>query len=156
MNVVNISSAFFLQSAGGCGKTFNFNLLLAYVRSQGYIALAMATSGMACLLLYGGTTAHSLMGIPTAIGGYSSISKQSERAAIVREAHLIIWDEAPMAHKDAFRVVDELLRDLMDEPTIPFGRKLFVASRDWRQILPVVRRGNRAAIMNATWKRSYL
>ena len=156
MNVVSISRAFFLQSAGGCGKTFVLNLLVAYVRSQGYIALAMATSGIASLLLDGGTTAHSRMGIPTAFGGYSSISKQSERAAIIREANIIIWDEAPMAHKDALRVVDELLRDLMDEPTIPFGGKLFVASGDWRQILPVVKRGNRAAIINATWKRSYL
>ena len=33
MNVVHISRALFLQSAGGCGKTFVLNLLLAYVRS---------------------------------------------------------------------------------------------------------------------------
>ena len=31
-----------------------------------------------------------------------------------------------------------------------------MASGDWRQILPVVRCGNRAAIINATWKDSYL
>ena len=110
MNVVNISRTFFLQSAGGCGKIFVLNLLLPYVRSQGHIALAMATSGSASLLLDRGTTAHSRMGIPTAIGGYSGTSKQSERAAIIREANSIISDEAPMAHKDALRVVDELLR----------------------------------------------
>ena len=119
---------FFYKVPEDCGKTFVLNLLVAYVRSQSYIALAMATSGIASLLLHGGTTAHSRMGIPTAIGGYSSIFKQSECAAIIREANIIIWDEAPMAHKDTLRVVDELLRDLRDEPTIPFGGKLFVAS----------------------------
>lgn len=53
------ASCFYLGSFGGAGKTFIINLMLARVRSQGRIALAMASSGIAALLLDGGTTAYS-------------------------------------------------------------------------------------------------
>jgi len=34
-------------------------------------------------------------------------------ATLVRKADLIIWDEALMMHRQAFEVVDQILRDLM-------------------------------------------
>jgi hypothetical protein len=34
-------------------------------------------------------------------------------AELVRKADLIIWDEAPMMHRQAFEVVDRTLHDLM-------------------------------------------
>ncbi len=34
-------------------------------------------------------------------------------AELVRKAHLIIWDEAPMMHCQAFKAIDYTLRDLM-------------------------------------------
>ena len=40
------ASCFYLGSFGGAGKTFLINLLLAKVRSEGKIALAMASSGI--------------------------------------------------------------------------------------------------------------
>ena len=46
--------AFFIDGPGGIGKTFLYNTMLAKVRSQGQIALAMASSGIAALLLQGG------------------------------------------------------------------------------------------------------
>ena len=66
-----------------------------------------------------------------------------------------------MANKDNFGVVDELLRDIMKDvdetlESVPFGGKVFIASGDWRQILPVVRRGTRASIIGSCLKRSYL
>ncbi|KAL0021665.1 hypothetical protein WJX77_008631 [Trebouxia sp. C0004] len=50
---------FFVDGRGGTGKTFLYRLLLSHVRSQGKIALAVASSGLAALLLPGGRTAHS-------------------------------------------------------------------------------------------------
>ena len=50
---------FFLEGFGGTGKTFLINLILAKVYSDGGIALATASSGIAATLLDGGTTAHS-------------------------------------------------------------------------------------------------
>ena len=55
---------FFVDGPGGTGKTFLINLLLAKVRSEGRIALAVASSGIAALLLDGGRIAHSRFKIP--------------------------------------------------------------------------------------------
>ncbi|PKY39564.1 hypothetical protein RhiirA4_312692, partial [Rhizophagus irregularis] len=49
---------FFVDGPGGTGKTFLYNTLLASVRSHGKIALAVASSGVAALLISGGRTAH--------------------------------------------------------------------------------------------------
>ena len=53
----------FLHSAGGCGKTFVSNTIAAAVHVQGKIALCIASSGIAALLLDGGHTAHSTFNI---------------------------------------------------------------------------------------------
>ena len=50
--------AFFVDGPGGTGKTFLYNTLLAKVRSQAHIPLAMASSDIAALLLTGGRTVH--------------------------------------------------------------------------------------------------
>ena len=52
-------SIVFLDAPGGTGKTFLLNLLLAKIRLQGDIAIAVASSGIAATLLSGGKTAHS-------------------------------------------------------------------------------------------------
>jgi hypothetical protein len=51
---------FFLQGPGGTGKAFVDNYLLAKVRLEGMIALAVASSGIAALLLLGGNCAQQL------------------------------------------------------------------------------------------------
>jgi predicted ATPase len=51
---------FFIDGPGGTGKTFVENLILAKVRSTASsIALSVASSGIAAILLDGGRTAHS-------------------------------------------------------------------------------------------------
>ena len=50
---------FFVDGPAGTGKSFVYNLLLAYVRAQENIALALASCGLAALVLKGGRTAHS-------------------------------------------------------------------------------------------------
>jgi hypothetical protein len=49
---------FFVDGLGGAGKTFLYGCLLSKVRSTGDIALSMASSGIAALLLEGGCRAH--------------------------------------------------------------------------------------------------
>ena len=46
----------FFDAPGGTGKTFLINLILAKLRSEGNIALATASSGIAATLLTGGRT----------------------------------------------------------------------------------------------------
>ncbi|XP_026467790.1 uncharacterized protein LOC113371378 [Ctenocephalides felis] len=52
---------FFLDAPGGTGKTFLLSLLLAKIRSQNNVALALASSGIAATLLEVGRTAHSAL-----------------------------------------------------------------------------------------------
>ncbi|MCE8476213.1 hypothetical protein J9A00_00045, partial [Bacteroides thetaiotaomicron] len=59
------NNLFFLDASGGTGKTFLINLLLATIRKDGNIAIAVASSGIAAtLILEGGRTAHSALKLP--------------------------------------------------------------------------------------------
>jgi hypothetical protein len=106
---------FFVYGSGGISKTFVWTTLLSRLRGQGKIMLAVASSGIASLLLLGDRTAHSRFKIPIDLHDESTCNttQQMKVAELVRKADLIIWDEAPMMHLRAFEVVDRTLRDLM-------------------------------------------
>ena len=105
----------------------------------------------------GGTTAHSYFGIPIPIDSdsVSNVKPNSEKAKLIREALIILWDEITMADKRAVECLDRLLREIMGVDA-PFGGKVVVFSGDWRQLLPVVKKGSRAQVVNTTLKRSSL
>ena len=120
------------------------------MRAQGQIALTVASSGIAATLLTGGRTFHSRFKAPLQPDATSvcNIKGQSTLAEVIRRAKLIIWDEAPMAHRHLLEALDRTLRDLMDSD-LPFGGKVIVLGGDFRQILPVVKRGSHVQIVAA-------
>ncbi|VDM91566.1 unnamed protein product [Onchocerca ochengi] len=59
-----VGKIFFLDARGGTGKMFLIKLILATIRSQKDIALALKSSGIAATLLPGGRTAHSALKLP--------------------------------------------------------------------------------------------
>jgi len=65
------NTIYFVDGPGGTGKTYVFNALLDAVRRNGDIAIAVASSGTAALLLRGGRTAHSTFKIPIKIEQHS-------------------------------------------------------------------------------------
>ena len=79
----------------------------------------------------------------------------SSRAHLIREAHLIVWDEAFVTHRWAFEAVDRSMRDITNDPR-PFGGKVVVFSGDGRQTLPIVRHGTRAQTVAASLRHSPL
>jgi hypothetical protein len=133
------------------------NLLLATVRGRGEIALAVASSGIAALLLEGGRTAHSMFSIPIPVEHNSvcDVEKESPKAELFRDVQLIIWDEASMQHKHAYEAVDRMLQDVRDDAR-PFGGITVLFAGDFRQCLPVVPKGSRGQIVASTLKRSAL
>ena len=159
----NNGGVFFLYGHGGTGKTFLWKALTSALRSEGHIVLAVASSGIASLLLPGGRTAHSRFRIPINITEDStcSIDQGSDLAELLRRTKLIIWDEAPMVHKHCFEALDRTMRDILRTETpnssdLPYGGKCIIFGGDFRQILPVVVGGNRSDIVFASIKSSYL
>jgi ATP-dependent DNA helicase PIF1 len=146
---------FFLHGYGGTGKTFMWRTLASSLRSQGKICLTAASSGIASLLLPGGRTAHSKFKIPvpTLDNSTCEIHADDDRAGLLKMTKLIIWDEAPMAHRFTFEALERTLRDVMSSyPTGNniFGGKVIIFGGDFRQILPVVPRGSRSDIVHAS------
>jgi len=94
MTAVNsdVGNFFFLYGYGGTGKTYIWKLLSAAIRAKGMIALNIASSGIASLLLPEGKTAHSTFCIPLAINDESTcnINQGSLRAKLLLETKLII------------------------------------------------------------------
>ena len=67
---------FFLDAPGGTGKTFLTNLLLAKVRHNKCIALAVASSGIAATLLTGGRDRSFYVQIASRLGQICSSNMQ--------------------------------------------------------------------------------
>ena len=147
------NNVFYIDGPGGSGKTFLYTKLLRHVRAEGKIALAVSMSGIAALLMEGGRTAHSRFRLPVPLpleGVVCYVRPRSVLADLLRDAALIVWDEAPTAPKAAVQAVDELLRDLMCCSHLLFGGKVVVLGGDWRQIPPILRKVDENAIKSFT------
>ncbi|KAF8798910.1 hypothetical protein BYT27DRAFT_7104078, partial [Phlegmacium glaucopus] len=89
----NEGKVFFIDGFGGCGKTYLYQAICHALRAQHIIILCVASTGLACLLLPGGQTAHSMFKIPIDTldsDSICSIPKQSLRADLLRMAQGII------------------------------------------------------------------
>jgi hypothetical protein len=154
--------AFFVDGLGSTGKTFLYSCLLSTVRAQGRVVVVVASSGIVALLLDKGRTTHSRFKIP--VQGLNStstcyISRDSELAALLQAAALIVWDEAIMMHMHVFEAVNRSLQDIMAviNPAfkfLPFGGLVVVFGDDFQQILPVVPRGTKGDVIAAALNRS--
>ncbi|XP_021808472.1 uncharacterized protein LOC110752178 [Prunus avium] len=145
------NSIFFVDGPGGTGKTYLYRALLANMRRLGHIVLATATSGIAATILPGGRTTHSRFKIPLSPDSSStcSISKHSDLPKLIQKAKEIIWDEATMAHHHAFEALDRTFRDIIDVD-LPFGGKTMIFGGDFRQVLPVIPKGTKSELIQAS------
>ena len=141
----------FVDAPGGTGKTFTFNVILASVRSKGMIALAVASSGIAAILLEKGRTFHGRFKAqrePKDLDTFS-ISGQCALAALIRRASLIIWDEAAMGNRYSLEGLNRTLQFLMATDEL-FGGKVILLGGDYRQTLPIVKGATRSQILRIT------
>ncbi len=135
-----LDKTFFVDGLGRAGKTFLYECLLSRVRSTGDITLSVASSSIVALLLEGGCIAHSRFKIPVAgLCGSSAcyVPLSNPQAALIRTARLIVWDEAPMAHKHVFEAMNRTLQHVMGavDPTLKdmlFGGKVIVMGGDFK------------------------
>jgi ATP-dependent DNA helicase PIF1 len=159
----NEGRTFFVYGYGGTGKTFLWTTLLNFIRGQGKIALAVASSGIATLLVPGGRTPHSCFKISLEIKENSmcNVKKNTHLSELIIQTSLIIWDEAPVNHRYCFEALDRTLRDILSD-TIPdaqnrqFGGKIVVLGGDFRQTLHVIQNSSKQQILKACIVNSYL
>ena len=167
----------FIDGKAGRGKTTLVNALCDKLRSMGRIVIPTATSAFAAQLYPGGRTTHSAFKVSnirfiarcrTDHFNYikvpvnnknemleSPIDPSDPRGELLKEAALIIWDEAPMANRAVLACVEETCRRVMGNE-LPFGGKVIILLGDFRQTCPVVRRGSRAEVVDASIKSSPL
>jgi hypothetical protein len=134
-------------------------LLLTKVRSKRKIAIGVASSGIAATLLEGGKTAHAAFKLPLNLNraetAVCNISNQSTIAQVLRDCTHIAWDECTMSHKAGLEALSRTLKDIRGNGGLMGGvTVLFVG--DFRQTLPVIRRGTRADEVKARLKSSYV
>ncbi|XP_072379547.1 ATP-dependent DNA helicase PIF1-like [Diabrotica undecimpunctata] len=150
---------FFLDAPGGTGKTFLISLIVAKIRSQQKIALAVESSGIAATLLDGGRTAHSTFKLPLDVrnkpDARCNIKKNNGIAVVLRKSSIIIWDECTMAHKYSLEALNRTMQDLNSNNKL-FGGAILILSGDFRQTLPVIPRSTFADVINACLKQSFL
>lgn len=116
----------------------------------------MAWTGIASILLPKGMTSHRTFRLPLDLTIIeSAFLKLDSDKKKLREADVIIWDEASMIPKKALEIVNNTLQDVCGNK-LPFGGKLIILGGDFRQILPVIKNGFRKIIVEETIKYSYL
>lgn len=73
----------------------------------------------------------------------------------LKEAQVIVWDEAPMTHRYYFEAFDVGCRDIMQNDRV-FGGKVVVLGGDFRQCCPIKKGATPSQILDITLKRSHL
>ncbi|GJR06562.1 DNA helicase [Tanacetum coccineum] len=148
----------FVYGHGGTGKTFLWKTIIYALRAEGKIVLAVASSGIASLLLPSGRTAHSRFKLPLELNDSSvcSVTKNTQLAVLLKETDLIIWDESPMNDRRCFETLDRTLRDILNTPNKLFGGKSVMLGGDFRQTLPVKKKASRTEIIGSSIVQSYL
>ncbi|GJW86154.1 DNA helicase PIF1, ATP-dependent [Tanacetum coccineum] len=154
---------YFVYGPGGTGNTFLYKKIISRLRSKRKIVLAVASSGIASLLLPAGRTAHSRFVIPLELMENSTcgIKQNTQLAELMQEVQLIIWDEAPMTQRYAFEALDITLRDILGFKDSERRQQIFkgmtvLLGGNFRQILPVIPKAKRPEVVQACINRKVL
>ncbi|GJZ03900.1 DNA helicase [Tanacetum coccineum] len=137
---------------------FLWKTIIYALRSEGRIVLAVASSGIASLLLPSGRTAHSHFKLPLDLNDTSvfSVKKNTQLAKLLKETDLVIRDESSMNDRRCFEALDRTLRDILDRPMELFGGKTVMLGGDFRQTLSVKKSTSRHEIITSSIVSSYL
>ena len=111
---------------------FFISLILATIRSQNEISLALVSFGIAATLLEGSRTAHSALKSPLNIQSNRTptcnISKNSAMAKILQQCKLI---KCTKAHKKSMEALDRTMKDLRNNQN-RFGGAMILLVGDFR------------------------
>ncbi|XP_062198825.1 uncharacterized protein LOC133901486 [Phragmites australis] len=115
-------------------------------------------SGVSASIMPRGRTTHSRFKIPLSIDdeGFCSFTKHSGTAKLLQMTSLIMWDEASMTKRQEVEALGNNMHDIIGRSDVSFGGKMVMFGGDFRQVIPVVRKGSRSQIVDSTLRRSYM
>ncbi|XP_065670843.1 ATP-dependent DNA helicase pif1-like [Hydra vulgaris] len=147
------SRLFFMDGPAGNGKKFTYNYLVAESINRGFKSATAAWTGIVATLLTNGSTLHGLFKLPVPIldNTTRNVTPNSIHGHFLKEVSLFLLDETSMIPKHALNAIDRLLKDVCNN-NFPFGGKVILFGGDFRQILPVVKRGQPAEIVESCIK----
>ena len=145
---------FLIDGPGGTRKTYLSNSLCHLFMGHGIDIMSVSSTGIAASLLPEGRTVHSRFKLPVPILETStfSIRTHSKEAEEIKKAEEFIWNKASMAPSSTLKALDILLRDIMNNNSLPCGGKIMVVGSDFRQVVPVLRLENRSELIAASVK----
>ncbi|KAF1883646.1 hypothetical protein Lal_00012562, partial [Lupinus albus] len=117
------------------------------LHSENHIVLALASSGIASLLLSGEDISHQSW-------SHEFLPLKTLHATFIKETKLIIWDETPMIHKYCFEALDHKYHEFQRQRKFKFLWKIHCFF--FFVILSVIPRGSHSSIINATLNSSYI
>lgn len=124
----------FLDAYAGSGKTYLEQAVLNFSRGRGKIAIAMASSGIASLLLEGATTFHSRMRAPLEARQNMTLGIDKEKAEAKLFAHerteVVLLDEGAQLQECHLDALDRCLRDMRTTPNLVFGGLVLIVAGD--------------------------
>jgi len=135
----------FNHGSAGTGKTELTKKLVAYARSEGLNTVTMAATTLACQNFDDGVTAHSFWKYPAIDEDDRDPENipecklhNTQRLELIRNTRFFVWDEMPSNHREVFEAAIKWVKSGV----------LFLIG-DFRQILPIIERGDKHDIINA-------
>jgi len=135
----------FNHGSAGTGKTELTKKLVAYARSQGGNTVTMAATTLACQNFDDGVTAHSFWKYPAIDEDDRDPENipecklhNTQRLELIRNTRFFVWDEMPSNHREVFEAAIKWVKS---------GVMFLIG--DFRQILPIIERGDKHDIINA-------
>jgi len=130
----------FLTGAGGTGKSYTINAIVAWAKEADILTAVTAMTGCAALLL-NGRTLHSWSGIGLGRQSPSMLSAIVEKNAKARrnwcDTKLLIIDEISMITPELLEKLDHVARRVRKEVSKPFSGLQLVLSGDFCQLPPI-------------------
>lgn len=154
LSILKTGANVFLTGEPGSGKTHTVNAYIAWLRSHGIEPSITASTGIAATHV-GGMTLHAWSGIGIADHMtpelLDSISNKEHVAKRLQKAKVLIIDEVSMLSAGVLSMVDEVVREVRQEPERAFGGLQVVLVGDFFQLPPVSRSKVEFAFESPAW-----
>ncbi|CEF61639.1 DNA helicase Pif1 like family and P-loop containing nucleoside triphosphate hydrolase domain-containing protein [Strongyloides ratti] len=146
-----------IEGPAGTGKTYVYQMISTYLRTEGKKYVNLASTGIAASLLPEGQTVHSFLKMPLNINKKDYVvDKKSIRTMTesdifrLKNASAIFIDEVSMLSKKQLQYIDMALQKNTKNYNCPFGGKVIVLGGDFRQCLPISDSSTTAEIIAST------